>query len=61
MTISEVKHAIKLLNKGKTYDEVGFIIGHPAAKVRRYVRNFEVYGSSLWSQYPTPISSRHTF
>lgn len=60
MTENEVKQALKLLNKGKSYGEVSLILGIGSETVRRRVRNYEVYGSSLFSLDPKPLVSLET-
>lgn len=60
MTEGEVIQAIELRDKGKTFVEISTIMGHVPDKISRYMRQYEVYGSSLWSLHPKPIDSHHT-
>lgn len=57
MNEPEVQEANYLLSLGKTYDEVAWILGFHESTVRRMVRAYDIYGSSLFSKNPTQVIS----
>ena len=57
MSEDEVKQAIDLLNKGKSFVEVSSIIGVRADTISRKIRHYEIYGSSLFTKDPVPLTS----
>lgn len=57
MSEDEVKQAMELLDKGKTYDEVSYVVGVHSSTIIRKVRQYKIYGSSLFSKDPSPITS----
>ena len=57
MSEDEVKEAADLLSKGKTYEEVALILGVHATTISRRVRQYKIYGSSLFSKDPSPVIS----
>lgn len=57
MTEDEVKQAKELLDNGQNYSGVGLIMGYHPITVAKKVRQYEIYGSSLFSKDPAPIIS----
>lgn len=57
MNEAEVREAIYYLSSGKTYGEVAAILGVHQTTIVRKVRQYEIYGSSLFSKNPSPIIS----
>ncbi len=58
MTRREVAHAQKLRADGKTFWEVAQAIGVGEATVRKWLRNYDRYGESLFSEQPKEIEDR---
>ena len=57
MSEDEIKLAIELLNAGKNYEDIAYVIGVHATTVSRKVRHYEIYGSSLFTKDPIPLTS----
>lgn len=57
MSEDEVKQAINLLNKGKSYVEISSILGVSDEVISRKIRHYEIYGSSLFTKDPIPLTS----
>ena len=57
MSEDEVKQAIDLLNKGKSYVEISSVLGVRSEVISRKVRHYEIYGSSLFTKDPIPLTS----
>ncbi len=58
MTRREVAHALELRADGKTFWEVAQAVGVGEATVRKWLRNYERYGESLFSEQPKEIEDR---
>jgi len=58
MTRREVAHAQKLRSDGKTFWEVAQAVGVGEATVRKWLRNYNRYGESLFSEQPKEIEDR---
>ena len=52
-----MKQAKELLDNGQNYSGVGLIMGYHPITVAKKVRQYEIYGSSLFSKDPAPIIS----
>lgn len=55
MTEREVREMTALRNTGKEYKEIAYTFSMSAHVVNRWIRNYRTYGSSLFSDYPTPV------
>ena len=53
----EVLDMIKLRQAGRNFKEISFAYEVPVPTVNRYIRNYETYGSSMWTDYPEPVTS----
>lgn len=49
---NQIQEAIKMREEGKSVDQIAYRYSVHVTTMRRYLRNFEVYGESLWSTYP---------
>lgn len=58
MTRREVAHAQKLRSDGKTFWEIAQAVGVGEATVRKWLRNYDRYGESLFSEQPKEIEDR---
>lgn len=55
MTRERVLKAIQLRDLGKTLDYIGRkVYAHPST-VSKWMRNYEIYGDSLFTGYPTVV------
>ena len=57
MTEDEVKQAIELLDGGQNFEGVGLIMGFHPRTISKKVRQYQIYGSSLFSKDPSPVIS----
>lgn len=57
MNESEVKTVLKYIDKGKCFSEISIIMGIGASTLTKWVRNYRVYGKSLFTDTPTEITS----
>ena len=57
MSEDEVKQAMELLDGGQNFEGVGLIMGFHPTTVAKKVRQYEIYGSSLFSKDPSPVTS----
>ena len=57
MSEDEVKQAMELLDRGKTYEEAALVVGVHSTTVIRKVRQYKIYGASLFSKDPSPVTS----
>lgn len=55
MTEREVQEMTDLRNMGKTYGDIAYIYSMSECVVSRWIRNYRTYGSSLFTDYPTPV------
>ena len=55
MTEREVQDMTDLRNMGKTYEDIAFIYSTSVCVVNKWIRNYRTYGSSLFTDYPTPV------
>lgn len=53
----EVLDMIKLRQGGRTFKEISYAYEIPVPTVNRYIRNYETYGSSMWTDYPEAVTS----
>jgi len=51
-----VEKAIKLLDKGKSMAQVADQCHVHITTLRRWLRNYETYGDSLWTKYPEEVN-----
>lgn len=58
MTKREVTNAKRLRSDGKTFWEISKVLGIGEATVRKWLRNYDRYGDSLFSEQPKEIEDR---
>lgn len=55
MTEREVQDMTDLRNMGKSYGDIAFIYSISERVASKWIRNYRTYGSSLFTDYPTPV------
>lgn len=55
MTKDRVRKAFKLRNKGLTYKQIAYEMYVHEMTIRRWLRNYETYGDTLFTDYPTVV------
>lgn len=53
----QMREAIKMREEGKSVDQIAYRYSVHVSTMRRYLRNYETYGDSLWTIYPTERDS----
>lgn len=53
LSIETVQAVIEQRNQGRTVKELAHEVRIHESTLRRILRNYEVYGVSLWTSYPT--------
>jgi transposase len=48
----QMKEAVKMLEDGKSVDQIAYHFSVHYDTMRRYFRHYKMYGESLWSPYP---------
>jgi transposase len=56
MTKEQLEQALTLQQQGKSMAQIAYKYHVHESTLRRYMRNFERYGASLWSTYPTDVA-----
>lgn len=56
LTKEQLEQAVRLQQEGKSMGQIAYKYHVHESTMRRYMRNFERYGESLWSTYPTDIT-----
>ena len=57
ISLEQAKEAKSLLDQGKTMQRVAHKFHVHTDTMRRVIRNYETYGESLWSAYPTALET----
>ena len=57
LTKQQLEKAVELQQEGKSMGQIAYKYHVHESTMRRYLRNFERYGASLWSTYPTDVQS----
>ena len=58
LTPEMVEEATELLLTGVPMDAAAMIFGVSESTMRRTIRHFQMYGRSLWSEYPTLVDDQ---
>lgn len=56
LTKEQLEQAVRLQQEGKSMGQIAYKYHVHESTMRRYMRNFERYGESLWSTYPTDVT-----
>ena len=56
LTRQQLEKAVELQQEGKSMGQIAYKYHVHESTMRRYIRNFERYGASLWSTYPTDVA-----
>lgn len=52
----QLEEAIKMQQEGKSIGQIAYRYHVHESTMRRYMRNYERYGASLWTVYPTDVT-----
>jgi len=52
----QLEEAMQMQQEGKSMGQIAYRYHVHESTMRRYMRNYERYGSSLWTVYPTDVS-----
>lgn len=53
LKLSQVKKAVELRDEGQTIQQLAHRFHVHESTMRKIMRNYETYGDSLWTMYPT--------
>jgi len=56
LTKKQLEEAMEMQEQGKSVAQIAYKYHVHETTIRRYMRNFERYGESLWSTYPTDVA-----
>lgn len=56
LTKKQLEEAMEMQEQGKSVAQIAYKYHVHETTIRRYMRNFERYGASLWSTYPTDVA-----
>ena len=48
-----MEEAVRMRERGKSMEQIASHCFVHVSTMRRYLRNYETYGDSLWTMYPT--------
>jgi transposase-like protein len=60
LTPEMLEEATELLLTGVPMDATAMIFGVSESTMRKTIRHFQMYGRSLWAQYPTLVEEQAT-
>lgn len=49
----KMEEAVRMRERGKSMEQIASHCFVHVSTMRRYLRNYETYGDSLWTMYPT--------
>jgi len=52
----QLEEAMQMQQEGKSLGQIAYRYHVNESTMRRYMRNYERYGSSLWTAYPTDVA-----
>lgn len=61
LTKEQLEQAVQLQQEGKSMGQIAYKYHVHESTMRRYMRNFERYGASLWSTYPTDVEAENDY